>query len=200
LILKKPIPNIAESAKRISINSNISYLNFGQKRHLFSWLWIETLLFADIAHYQGRPLENWLYQRFKSILTLDPNFLFGYQFAGLYLSVISDDIAGATSIYNMGLAKFPEDYVLNINAAVHFLKEEKDLVATERCLRKILSHPDFPPELIGLWATVKLKMGESKDHVIQALEDLYLTIPSVDAKAAIKYKIRRINHNEKPTN
>jgi len=188
-LLKKPSLNFEESLKRLPIKDHISFLNFGQKRHLFSWFWIETLIMADIKHYDGPILENWLYLRFKAILKLDPDFIYGYQFAGLYLSVINNDIPGATEIYKLGLKRFPNDFLINLNASVHFLKELQDFQMALKCLQTILYHESFPPTLYALWATLKLRLGEPKPKVINELKLLQTQVSSDEGKKFIMAKI-----------
>ncbi len=190
-----PPLSVKSEESKLKISDKISYFNFGHRRLMLALLWIKTLLDADIEHYQKRDLGNWLYLRFRALLELDPLFLEAYQYGGLYLSVIKDDIKGATEIYNLGLAKFPNDDVLNFNAGIHFLKEEKDLARALLLLQRVVNAELCPPHIPLLIARIMLKLGKPKDEVIRYLEELLKISNNEFRSNNIQKKIHELKKN-----
>jgi len=104
----------------------ITKFNLGFKRLESSFLWISTILESDIDHYKKKDSNSWMFRRFYSISKLEPKFYENYAFGGVYLSIIKDDIIGASIIFNLGLERFPYDYSILRDASYHFFYEAKD--------------------------------------------------------------------------
>lgn len=79
-------------------------------------VWIDTLIKADIVH-EGVDYTT-LYQSFKLIFDLDPDNLFGYYIAGMYLSIIKDDSKGAIRVLRQGVSTMQKHQ----NMGVHWNK------------------------------------------------------------------------------
>lgn len=134
----KPSIQISKQNSALNISTQIwSYVNFGQKRLISSLLWIATILESDHEHYQKRDLNSWMFLRFRSISELEPKFYENYAFSGPYLSVIKDDLEGATYMYNKGLSHYPDDYYLLNQASFHFYYEKQDLKKSYEILKKL---------------------------------------------------------------
>ena len=127
--LKSERPYLQVSKQESSINFNeqlIAKFNLGLKRLMAASLWISTILESDIEHYKGKDLNSWMFLRFNSISILDPQFYENYVFGGTYLSIVKDDIVGASIIYKKGLELFPYDFELLKSAGFHFYFEAND--------------------------------------------------------------------------
>lgn len=149
----------------------IKALSMGQQRLLSSLLWSETLLKADIKHYDKEDLNNWMFHRLKLITTLDPFFYQAYLYGGIYLSIIKDDDIGAEYIYRKGLEVYPEDLYLNLNGAFHYQYELGDIETAIKLLKKIVDHPRAPRHIPKLLARLQSEGGN--------LEDAFLTVNSI---------------------
>ncbi len=153
--------------------------SIGQKRLLSSLLWSKTLLESDVDHYKVRDLNSWLFLRFQLLITLDPNFYDAYLYGGQYLSVIKDDLEGATYIFEKGLEKFPNDYKLLYHAGFHYYTEIKDLSRAKNVYQRLLKQPDilskFPlaPKIL---ARIEEK-NNNRDAVLEILNDTYERLP-----------------------
>lgn len=150
---QKPTLFITKQDSSINLNPKlISLTSLGHKRLLSSLFWIFTILESDHEHYKQKDLNSWMYLRFKFISELDPHFLQTYTFGGLYLSIIKDDIPGATEIYRKGLALYPRNKELIKDAFFHFyfqanekefarnlLVKNLDLIKNETLLLSLLA-------------------------------------------------------------
>jgi hypothetical protein len=120
-------------------NSSMGLTNF-----LADFFWVKTLLESDIEHYKKDDLNSWMYLRFKSIAHLDPWFYTNYIYGAIYLSVIKDDIKGASEFIQEGLKYYPEDKTLNQFCLFHFTSEEPNPAVADKCLKAILNNPQVP--------------------------------------------------------
>lgn len=144
-------PQIVVSRQDTAVNFNhnfIKVLSLGNKRLVSSILWIQTLLQADLEHYNKRDLNNWLYLRFLSISTLDELFYENYLWGGMYLSIVKDDVIGAADIFEKGLKYYPNDYKLNYNAGFNYYFEMGDFKKGLEKLEVIANDPKSPKMLI----------------------------------------------------
>ncbi|WP_372651914.1 hypothetical protein [Halobacteriovorax sp.] len=128
------LPEVDISKEERSLNFNQSIMNFfssGQKRLLSNILWIHTMLESDTERVKDK--NSWMYYRFKSISNLEPLFYENYIYGGLYLSIIKDDVEGASDLYNQGLDYYKDDFWLNYNSAFN---DYFELQNREEALRK----------------------------------------------------------------
>ncbi len=159
---KISLPSIKIPKQESAVNLNINFLNsfsFGNKRFLSAILWINTLVESDIEHYNQQNLGSWMYLRFNSILQLDPKFLEAYRFGALYLSVIKDDIVGASDIFTRGLTKYPNDWELNFYGGHHYFFEVNDKKTAFKLFNNIRHHSRTGPIIISILAKMKAQEG-----------------------------------------
>ena len=83
-----------------------------------------------------------MFLRFNSISKLEPKFYENYIFGGVYLSIIKDDIQGASIIYHKGISVYPDDYYLLKNAAFHFYFEAKDIKTSYILFKRLEKFPN----------------------------------------------------------
>lgn len=132
-----------ESIKRFALGYNESMADV---------LWIRTIQDFDICNARGEvvvpvgqntflePTEapspneerkprcrlGWVYRMLIGTTELAPKFRAPYIHGGIVLSVLIDDIKGASEIFRRGLVQYPKDWSLKYRAAYHFAFEEKD--------------------------------------------------------------------------
>ena len=155
-------PNIIISREDETWNLNdkmIQNFNLGFKRLESSFLWISTILESDVEHYKKQDLSSWMFLRFRTIAELEPKFYENYLFGGMYLSIIKDDLAGATYIYDKGLSIYPNDFDLLKNAAYHFHFEVGDLRKSYIIYSKLKSHPRTSGLMLSSLARLESQNG-----------------------------------------
>lgn len=175
---KYPVPKTFISKQDSSTNfkNNLyRYFNFGQKRLLSSLLWISTILESDIDHYKEKNLNSWMYLRFKTISDLEPLFYENYAFSGPYLSVIKDDIEGASDMFKLGLQHYPSDLGILQNAAFHFYFEAHDFKRASEIHKRLIHSPKVSPIIISNLARMEHDSGNLED-AFTILENHYLAL------------------------
>lgn len=136
---QKPSFFVSKQSSSVNLNPKlISITSLGHKRLISSLFWIFTILESDHEHYKKKDLNSWMFLRFKFISELDPHFLQAYTFGGLYLSIIKDDIPGATEIYHKGLLLFPQNKELIKDAFYHFYFQANEKEFARNLLKKNL--------------------------------------------------------------
>lgn len=156
-------PRIVIDKQSESLNFHEHFLKFismGNSRLISSYLWIQTLLEADLEHYSGQDLNNWMFTRFKTISNLEPKFREVYTFGGVYLSVIKDDSIGAKYIFDKGLSFYPDDFDLNYFGGLHYYYELNDSAGASALLSKVMYHPKAPKNLPSIVAKLNSNVGD----------------------------------------
>lgn len=172
--LEKPRVVINKQTSAINFNNDfLSVFDLGQRRLLSSLLWVMTLLESDLEHYKNKDLQSWLYLRFKTIANLDPLFLENYQFGGLYLSIVKDDLLGAEDIFLKGLKFYPEDYELNYNLGFLYAIEAQEYKKSVPYLNKIKNNPKAPSFIDSLLIKIQHEVHNNNEISFQLLNDLY---------------------------
>lgn len=180
---KNERPSLFIPKQQSSVNLDDSfwrYFNLGQKRLFSSILWISTILESDHDHYKGKDLNSWMFLRFKNISSLEPLFYENYIFGGQYLSIIKDDIDGASYIYKKGLEVYPTDLPLLRNAAFHFYYEAQDYDVSKEVLKRIKQHPDASPAMLTTLARIESQNGNLED-AFSILKDAYESLKVKDS-------------------
>lgn len=164
---------IHKQQSALNIDSSfLKYFNLGQKRLYSSILWITTILESDIEHYKGKNLNSWMLLRFKTISEIDPRFYVNYNFGALYLSIIKDDIEGASFLYKKGLEAYPNDFNLLKNSSFHFYYEAQDYNTAKKILSVLKNHPKVNPMMLSTLARIEANKGNT-DDAFQILLDAY---------------------------
>lgn len=142
---EKPLMFVSKQEQAVNFNASLfNYLNLGLKRFISSTLWTSTILESDIEHYKKKDLNSWMFLRFNLISELEPKFYENYAFGGPYLSIVKDDIEGASIIYKKGLKQYPDDYSLIKDASFHFYFEAKDVASSQELFKKLKTFPKVP--------------------------------------------------------
>lgn len=158
--IEKPTLFITKQQSSFNIDNNFfAVFNLGQKRLYSSLLWIATILESDNDHYKGRDLNSWMYLRFLTISNLEPKFLKTYTFGGPYLSIIKDDLEGASVIYDKGLKLYPDEFDLLNSAAFHYQFEKIDHKKSYELYKKLNTFPNINPTLVSQFARLESEQG-----------------------------------------
>lgn len=161
---EKPIVFITKQESTFNVDSNfLLYFNLGQKRLISSLLWIATILESDHDHYKNKDLNSWMFLRFKNISIIEPEFKLTYSFGGPYLSIIKDDLEGASYIYDRGLSMFPMDQNLLYNAGFHYYFEVGDFDKAYPILKKLNTFSNNSPMMVSTLARLEANSGNLND-------------------------------------
>jgi hypothetical protein len=159
---KKPHFEVSKQQSAMNLSKDfVLFFNLGNRRFISGLLWIQTLIESDLEHYKQQDLNSWMFHRFDTITDLEPKFIDAFRFGSIYLSVIKDDVPGASYMYEKGLKIHPEDYFLNMQGGIHFFIEEYNYERAYTLLNKIKYHESAPAYLPSL--VVKLKLQATGD-------------------------------------
>jgi hypothetical protein len=126
-------------------------------------LWIDAMIKSDLAKAQ-EPFSDF-YQAFKAIVTLDPDHLYAYYVAGLYLSVIKDDYKGATAILRDGMKRLEKPYhwenawQIPFMLGYNLIAEEFEFVEGSQWIIKAAEMPGTPEYIKKLALRVSTDYG-----------------------------------------
>lgn len=183
-----PHPFISKQDSTTNFKNNFfQFFNLGQKRLITSLLWISTILESDIDHYKEKNLNSWMYLRFKTISILEPLFFENYAFGGPYLSVIKDDITGASDVFNLGINQYPDDLGLLQNAAFHFYFEAHDFKRAGEIHRHLIKMPKISPVIYSNLARMEHDSGNIED-AYKILENHYNSLNDKNSRIALKIR------------
>ncbi|MDD4976018.1 MAG: hypothetical protein PHY93_16810 [Bacteriovorax sp.] len=175
--LTKPYIVISKQDQTWNLNDEmIQNFNLGFKRLESSFLWISTILESDIDHYKNKDLNSWMFRRFNSITNLEPKFYENYVFGGVYLSVIKDDISGASIIFNKGLTRFPYDYPLLRDSSYHFFFEAKDYDRAYQVTQVLKKKFPNKTHFIGMITKLEAENGRLED-ALSSLDEYQKSYP-----------------------
>ena len=170
----KPQIILEKQDTAINLNKNILlFLNFGNRRIIADFLWIQTLLESDNEHYKQKDLNSWMYLRFLNISYLDPMFFENYVYGGLYLSIIKDDVLGAAEIFERGLIFYPDNYKLNYYAGFNYYFEQGNFKKGIKFLERIKNYPEAPPFINQIIGKLKFETTGDFDIALTFLKDQY---------------------------
>lgn len=170
---QKPI-EISKQESALNLQTHFLKFSFaGYKRLVADTLWITTLLESDLSHYKKKDLNNWMFLRFNSIVDLDPLFLDAYTFGGQYLSIIKDDLHGASTIFEKGLIHYPKNYSLNFNAAFLYGMELQEYKRAVELYKAIRDYPQAPKFIDSLIAKLEFEQTGDLSTAFQVLNEIY---------------------------
>lgn len=134
-ILTKPIPQ--SRTEYLPPPKIIKNFSLGLSRQWADSLWLRAI--QDMDYCEQKITENeckgksWLFQVLDLATELDPQIEPGvYQIAGLALTVIISDYAGASQIFDKAVVQHPSSWPILYAAAYHALYEEKDKLKAAR--------------------------------------------------------------------
>jgi hypothetical protein len=138
----------------------IKNLTAGFSSQIASSLWLRAV--GDLDYCENKLSENtcvarsWLFQVLDVATEVDRRFEAGlYQVAGLALSVVIGDFAGASVIFDRGVEEHRDNWRLLYAAAYHAHYEEKDLLKASQLYQRAAQNgaPEWTAVLAGRLAT-----------------------------------------------
>ena len=188
--LTKPIIKVSMQDQTWNLNDKLTnHFNLGFKRLTSSSLWISTILQSDEEHYKKKDLNSWMFLRFKTISELEPLFYENYKFGGIYLSIVKDDLPGASYIYEKGLSYYPNDFDLLKNAAFHFNFEVGDLKKSYPLYLKLKHHPRTSGIMLNTLARLESENG-NLEVALDILKDQYEQLDEMNKENFIGKSLR----------
>ncbi len=185
----KPKIKISKQDSSINFNESFSRLaTFGHGRFIGAITWVLTLLEGDIEHYKSKDGNSWMFHRFNSITIYDPLFYENYRFGGQYLSIIKDDISGATFIYDKGLKLYPDDFELNYHAGFHYYFEANHISKAISSYEKLSQNKEILsrfPLLPSILAKLRVENGDL-NSAFSGLKDVYDSLAD-DSKFKLRF-------------
>ncbi len=165
-----PKVTISREIHSVNLNSSIHYINGGLSRFISAILWVRTLMDSDLERNFSPTNNSWMFYRFFTISMLDPKFLENYQLGGIYLSIVKDDLVGAETIFLKGLKYYPDDYLLNYNAAFLYFSELNSPSKALPLLLKVQSDKRAPKFIVPLIGTIMDKSEVPIKDIIAFVE------------------------------
>lgn len=171
---EKPDLKISKQETAINVNNTfLQMLALGNKRFIADIFWILTLLESDLEKYKMKDAGDWMFIRFQTIANLDPQFYENYLYGGQYLSIVKDDLEGASVIYGRGLQYYPNDFALNLNAGFNYYFELGNYEAGLLLLDRIKDHPNAPVTLPSIVHKLKIETGQDPEAIFLLILDRY---------------------------
>ncbi len=174
----------------------IKDIGFGFNVQLADSFWLRAVQDFD---YCDNPVsekeckgKSWLFEILDLTTDLDNRFYESYTWGGLALTVIISDYAGASVIFDKGVAQFPNEWILNYAAGYHALFEEKNKVKAAQ--RYFSAANNGAPSWVRIMAGRLAAEGGEKEFSHQILEKM---IELSDDEMYIKRLKRKLEQIEK---
>lgn len=156
----------------------IKYLSVGFSHQFADTLWLRAIQDFDYCELKINEIDckgkSWLFQTLNLATEIDPSFEPSmYRAAGLALTVIVSDYAGASIIFDKAVRHYPKDWNIAYAAAYHALYEEKDKIKAARLYEKA-GQNGAPPWVFSLAGRLAIDGGEAA-YSKQILEGMITT-------------------------
>jgi hypothetical protein len=115
--------------------ANLKFFTLGYSEIVADSLWLRTI--QDFDYCENRPAgakntdaickEGWVYKMVNEVVELAPHFRQPHYFGPVMLTVVVNDVQGASKIFDIATERFPIDEQILFAAAYQALIEEKNL-------------------------------------------------------------------------
>ena len=144
----------------------VKYLSVGMSYQLADSLWLRALQDFDYCEQKTNETEckgkSWLFQTLNLATEMDPLLEPAmYRAAGLALTVIISDYAGASAIFDKAMRHYPKDWNMAYAAAYHALYEEKNKTKAARLYEKAAQN-GAPAWVFSLAGRIAMDNGEDQ--------------------------------------
>ncbi|GIL18637.1 MAG: hypothetical protein BroJett040_23880 [Oligoflexia bacterium] len=153
----------------------LKHFHFGYAEPLADGLWIRAIQDFDyceteIANQRCQG-NGWLSKMLETITDLSPHFRMPYATGPLVLSVIVNDIPGASRLFDKAVIAFSQDWPILYRAAYHSLVEEQNPLKAAGLLEKA-AKLGAPAWIYGLAARLYTESGKKEvaERMVQGLE------------------------------
>lgn len=186
--------------------ASIKYFTFGYREVFSDVLWLRFLQDFGICEQKFMPeggartgpnrvadcKKGWGYYMLDAITDLAPKFKIPMLVGPMTLSVIADDIEGASALFEKAVVRFPKDWSIFYRAGYHFLYEEGNNLKAARYF-KMAGELGAPAWTLSLSAKLYSEVGRAIVGKI-LLED-YLKRAKAGARDNPKIKERLAEMN-----
>lgn len=156
----------------------VKYLSIGMRYQFSDSLWLRALQDFDYCEKKINEMEckgkSWLFQTLNLATELDPVLHASmYRAAGLALTVIISDYAGASVIFDKAVRHHPDNWLVTYSAGYHALYEEKNKLKAARLYEQAArtGAPDWVYSLAGRLAAD----GGEEEYSKRILEQMIAT-------------------------
>lgn len=195
----KPTPAAAQAGPSYfatAIHPSIVKRLLGLRLLVADLLWIDTLV--QVEPTKSTEQLSTFFWSFKTITALDPDNLYAYVIAGLYLSVIKDDIRGATAILRDGTNwmkdhpfSWPGAWQLPFTLGYNMIFEEHEFEEGGRWIAEAAKMPNAPEYVVALGRRAATEAGRL-ELGSRVLVNLYKKLSKPEERTAIEKKLSAI--------
>lgn len=136
--------------------------------------------------------KGWVYQMIDFVTDMAPDFRTPYIYGSLMMSVIISDRAGATLLLEKALKRFPASIPIHINAAYHYLYEERQPTRAAELLKRA-GDLGAPPWVYGLASKI-YDRNNSKALAIGILDDALRKVTDPEVRKKLEKRRQEILH------
>lgn len=154
--------------------NGIKYFLLGYNDIVADSLWIRILQNPDECEMNRSPVagprtgvnrianckQGWVYHMLDAATDIAPKFRAPYEYGPLFLSVLVDDVEGATLFFEKALRRYPKDWLINYQAATHYMRETGDLKRAAE-LYETAAKNGAPKWVYALAANLYRKSGQA---------------------------------------
>jgi hypothetical protein len=159
-------------------------------------VWIDTLIKADVE--KEKDQRGALYRTVETIVALDPDNVIAYYIGGLYLSVIKDDVKGATALL-LGGARYLDargqrmagDWMIYFTLGYHLLFEEHDIDGSSEWFQKAGACEDAPFYVKATAQQFTTEKGMLEGGA-RMLSDFYRKLKTPEEKRRVERKMLEV--------
>jgi len=172
---------------------HLKELAFGFPDMIADMLWLQYLQDADYCGPQKTCEMGWAYQMLLSIHDLAPKFRIPMAVGPMNLTILSDDIKGASALYDLAVQSFPNDWPILYRAAYHYIYDVNEPSKAAEYLERAATN-GAPEWLNSLAARLYQKDGKT-ELAIKTLEEYRktLTKPSDIEKVDTRIKSLKLS-------
>ena len=199
------LPGVPEREKKLLMkpSQNIEHFSFGYKDNIADSLWLRVIQNYDHCDQQrlkahglvkgkDQPIfgpnrvmnceRGWVYQMLKVIMTMSPRFEAPALSGGVILSVLVDDIEGATEIFDIATKNHPTNWSVWYRAAYHHLYETENKERAAEMLIRAGQYgaPSWVFSLASRLYTEAGKLELARSMILSLLKDMKDDDPMAD--------------------
>jgi tetratricopeptide (TPR) repeat protein len=168
------MPALKNKRELIAPPPMMERFSFGFSELMADLIWLRAIQDFDYCEQEIAQKNcqgnSWLYQMLDAAMNLSPKFRKPAAVGGLALTVLVNDMTGASKIFDRSVAAFPDDWAILYRASYHALYEEKDKLKAGKLLQRAaqLGGPEW---LYQLASKLYTESGE-KELAFRMYEDI----------------------------
>lgn len=133
--------------------------------------------------------KGWVYRMLDTITNVDPRYEIAFSAGGVMLSVLLDDVEGASAFFRKG-EHLSKDWAFFYRAAYHFVEEDPDIPLAVRYL--IRARELGGPEWLPSYAAKLYSREGQLELALGVLENALATDPSLAEKDFFKIRLQEV--------